>query len=152
MAYAKKTWVTGDVITADALNNIENGVASIDTRTVGKFVFVTDDIQSDAPAPSGANEGDVVIDSHYDVYQVTGGKCSLKGTIKGADGAAGPKGDKGDVGVTGPQGPKGDKGDPGMTPQPAINDVAANADVAALATAHNALLAALRKAGVIAAK
>lgn len=146
MAYAKKTWATGDVITADALNNIENGVANIDTRAVGKFVFVTDDVQSDAPAPSGANEGDVVIDSHYDMYQVTGGNCVFKGTIKGADGAAGPKGD---VGVTGPQGPK---GDPGMTPQPAIADVAANADAAALATAHNALLAALRNAGVIAAK
>lgn len=103
MAYAKKAWATGDVITADALNNLENGVAANDARTL----------------------------------------------------TPGPKGDKGDAGVAGPQGPKGDKGDKGdsgLTPQAAIADVAAGADAAALVTAHNAVLAALRKAGVIAAK
>ena len=31
MTYNKTTWNTGDIITADKLNNIENGVSSIDT-------------------------------------------------------------------------------------------------------------------------
>lgn len=34
MAYAKKTWATGDIITADALNNMENGIAAIDARAM----------------------------------------------------------------------------------------------------------------------
>lgn len=30
MAYSKKTWVDGEVITKEAMNNIENGVATTD--------------------------------------------------------------------------------------------------------------------------
>ncbi|EPD64761.1 hypothetical protein HMPREF1216_00483 [Coprococcus sp. HPP0048] len=30
MAYSKKTWVDGEVITKEAMNNIENGVATAD--------------------------------------------------------------------------------------------------------------------------
>lgn len=30
MAYSKKTWVDGEVITKEAMNNIENGVAAAD--------------------------------------------------------------------------------------------------------------------------
>lgn len=31
MAYSKKTWVDGEVITKEAMNNIENGVATANT-------------------------------------------------------------------------------------------------------------------------
>lgn len=31
MAYNKKTWVSNEVITKEALNNIENGIADLDT-------------------------------------------------------------------------------------------------------------------------
>lgn len=30
MAYAKKTWVDDEIITKDALNNIENGIATVE--------------------------------------------------------------------------------------------------------------------------
>lgn len=30
MAYSKKTWVDGEVITKEAMNNIENGIATAD--------------------------------------------------------------------------------------------------------------------------
>lgn len=30
MAYSKKTWVDGEVITKEAMNNIENGIAAAD--------------------------------------------------------------------------------------------------------------------------
>lgn len=30
MAYSKKTWIDGEVITKEAMNNIENGVATAD--------------------------------------------------------------------------------------------------------------------------
>ena len=31
MAYEKTTWATGDVVTAEKLNNIENGIAVADS-------------------------------------------------------------------------------------------------------------------------
>jgi hypothetical protein len=34
LAYTKKTWATGDVITANALNNMENGIADASTRAM----------------------------------------------------------------------------------------------------------------------
>lgn len=33
MAYSKKTWNNDEVITQEAMNNIESGVASNDTKT-----------------------------------------------------------------------------------------------------------------------
>lgn len=36
MAYSKKTWVDGEVITDEALNNIENGIETVDTALENK--------------------------------------------------------------------------------------------------------------------
>lgn len=38
MAYTAKTWADGDTITADALNNIEQGIASIPAGAAGASV------------------------------------------------------------------------------------------------------------------
>lgn len=38
MAYSKKTWSNGEVITDSALNNIENGIAACDTALSGKAI------------------------------------------------------------------------------------------------------------------
>lgn len=34
MAYLKKTWSNDEVITQDAMNNIENGIAALDSKAV----------------------------------------------------------------------------------------------------------------------
>ena len=34
MAYSKKTWSNDEVITQDAMNNIENGIAALDAKAV----------------------------------------------------------------------------------------------------------------------
>ena len=39
MAYEKKTWETGEVITADALNHLEQGIADCEQRESNKFVI-----------------------------------------------------------------------------------------------------------------
>lgn len=63
-------------------------------------------------------------------------------------------GPKGDTGLTGPAGEKGDAGANGkdavITPGSAVADAAEGADAAALRTTVNALLASLRKAGLLA--
>ena len=49
MSYVKNTWTTGDVITAEKLNHIEDGVASISlpdidpTTDAGKVLTVSSD-------------------------------------------------------------------------------------------------------------
>lgn len=68
--------------------------------------------------------------------------------LKGATGAQGPKGDTGATGAQGAKGDKGDKGDSGLTKQAAIADAAGGDEKDKI----NAILAALRSAGVIAAE
>ncbi len=138
--YEKQEWVAKQtVITAARMNHIEDGIEAANTRAM-------------TPGPQGpaGPKGDPGATGATGPAGPKGDKGETGAA--GAVGPAGPKGDKGETGATGPAGPQGVKGDPGMTPQPAIADVAAGADAAALVTAHNALLAVLRKAGVIAAK
>lgn len=82
MAYTKKTWETGNVITADALNNMETGIADANTRAM-------------TPGPQGE--------------QGPKGDKGDKGE-PGTAGATGPKGDKGDKGDTGAAGAAGAAG------------------------------------------
>lgn len=82
MAYTKKTWATGDVITADALNNMETGIEDANTRAM-------------TPGPEGP-KGD------------KGDKGDTGAT--GAAGPKGDKGDKGDPGSAGAAGAAGAKG------------------------------------------
>lgn len=50
MAYVKGTWVSGEVISADKLNNIENGIATADANatTGSNGVIVSGAMQLDA--------------------------------------------------------------------------------------------------------
>lgn len=107
MAYTKKDWKTGDIITADEINRMEQGIYDADTRTM-------------TPGPAGADgtNGKDGADgkSAFELWREQEGNSSktetdffnsLKGEKgdtgaqgpAGADGAAGAKGDKGDTGA-----------------------------------------------------
>lgn len=118
---------------------------------------------SGGAAPSGAAEGDFVLDSNGAVYKVNA-STMLDDTGVNIKGAQGPSGKDGAQGATGAQGPKGPKGDPGDTYtlpdattsvrggvlQAAAQVDSVATDVAGLVTDFNALLAKLRAAGILA--
>lgn len=41
MSYSSTTWQTGDIVTANKLNNIEQGITTLDTNKAGKTVATT---------------------------------------------------------------------------------------------------------------
>lgn len=118
---------------------------------------------SGGAAPSGAAEGDFVLDSNGAVYKVNA-STMLDDTGVNIKGAQGPSGKDGAQGATGAQGPKGPKGDPGDTytlpdattsVRGGVLQAEAQADSVAtdatgLVTDFNALLAKLRTAGILA--
>lgn len=118
-AYEKQTWVDGETITEEKLNHIEEGIANIELT----------------PGPKGEK-----------------GEQGPAGT-QGPVGPTGPKGDKGETGV---QGPKGDRGETGPKGADAVinklNKVDAldgGAEVAAVVTAFNNLIADLKAKGLM---
>lgn len=114
MAYAKKTWSTGETLTAAGMNNIENGIAANDSAITNLNTTVADKL--DKPETDGA-QGQILS---------LGADGKLTYTDKPADGE---KGDTGAQGPQGPQGKKGDKGDKGDTGTAAtITDVSATVD------------------------
>lgn len=124
MAYEKTTWADGDVITAEKLNNMENGIANEQVGPKGRGVYVsTTNIGSDTDVDKasithadGIAVDDEIIDVNGEVYTVTAVADStvhVSGVIlnlkrpkvdKGDPGAAGPKGDTGATGAKGADG------------------------------------------------
>ena len=104
MAYTKKTWSTGETLTAAGMNNIENGVAANDTAI--SALNTTVESKLDKPEADGAN-GQILS------LGADGKLTSIDKPADGAPGAKGDKGDKGDTGAQGATGAKGDKGDTG---------------------------------------
>lgn len=165
MAYDPTTWITGDTITVEKMNHLEQGVvneqvgpqgpkgdagpAGADGAAAGFGTpTATVDVTSGTPAvtvqASGPDTAKVF------AFSFTG----LKGE-KGDAGAQGPAGEKGDTGAQGPQGPAGATYTLPAATTAALGGVkqaAAAEDVAAAPTIEefNGLLASLRTAGILA--
>lgn len=109
MAYTKKDWKTGDIITADEINRMEQGIYDADTRTM-------------TPGPAGADgtNGKDGADgkSAFELWREQEGNSSKTETdffnsLKGEKGEKGDTGAQGPAGADGAAGAKGDKGDTG---------------------------------------
>ena len=125
MAYQKHTWQNDEVISAERLNAIENGIAEIELT----------------PGPQGATgpKGDT-------------GAQGPKGE-KGEVGPAGPQGEQGLQGPAGPQGevgPQGEKGaDAVINKLNKVDALAGEADAATIVTAFNNLIEDLKAKGLM---
>lgn len=162
MAYEKTTWADGDVITAEKLNNMENGIANEQAGPKGRGVYVsatnigsdTDVDKTSITHADGIAVDDEIIDVNGEVYTVTavadstvhvsGVLFNLKGPKgdKGDPGAAGAKGDKGETGAAGPKGDKGDTGAAGAkgADGKSITAIALTVDTAGKVTGGTATL------------
>lgn len=142
MSYEPTVWRDGDLITADKMNKMENGIrdnhgadGTAATITVGEVV--TGEPGTNASVENTGNESAAV----------------LKFTIP--KGEKGDKGDKGEKGDTGEQGPKGDTYELPSATQEALGGVKQVAPISDISEAptqenFNNLLQALRNAGILA--
>lgn len=161
MAYDPTTWQTGDVITAEKMNKLEQGVAN---EQVGPQGPKGDTGETGPAGTAGAAAG---FGSPTATVDATSGTPAVTVEASGPNTAkvfafafTGLKGEKGDTGAQGPKGDTGEQGPAGATyTLPAatksalggVKQAAAVADAAAAPTAEefNALLASLRTAGIL---
>lgn len=154
MSYEPTVWRDGDLITADKMNKIENGIrdnqgADGTAATVSVGEVVTGEPGTDASVENTGNENAAVLK-----FTIPKGEKGDKGD-KGDTGEQGPQGEKGEQGEVGPQGPKGDTYELPSATQEAIGGVkqaAPVADASGTVTQENFnnLLKALRNAGILA--
>lgn len=168
MAYSPTTWTTGDTITAEKMNHLEQGVANEQVGPQGPkgetgpagatgaagaaagFGTPTATVDATSGTPAVTVQASGPDTAKVFAFSFTG----LKGE-KGDAGAQGPKGEKGDAGARGPQGPAGATYTLPAATTAALGGVkqaAAVEDVAAAPTMEefNGLLASLRTAGILA--
>ena len=131
MAYTPTTWNNDDVITAEKLNKLEQGVKNEQVGPAGPAGAVGPAGPAGAVGPAGpAGE-------------------------KGDPGVAGPKGDKGDPGAQGPAGPSYTLLAANKTTLGGVKQMALIADLstetgADLKNKINAILAEMKKQGIMA--
>lgn len=101
MAYTKKTWTTGEILTATGMNNIEDGIAANDTAITELNTTVAEKL--DKPETEGTENQILALSADGKLIYID----------KPKDGEQGPQGEKGEKGDVGQQGPKGEKGDTG---------------------------------------
>lgn len=168
MAYDPTTWTTGDTITAEKMNKLEQGVANEQVGPQGPkgetgpagatgadgaaagFGTPTATVDATSGTPAVTVQASGPDTAKVFAFSFTG----LKGE-KGDTGAQGPAGEKGDTGEQGPQGPAGATYTLPAATTAALGGVkqaAAVEDVAAAPTMEefNGLLASLRTAGILA--
>lgn len=134
MAYVKTEWNTGDLITAEKLNNLENGVSTLADAEITAVTVEVSPGHSETPTGSGS---------------IASGTLSL--TFTGLQGEQGEKGEKGDTGAQGPKGDTGAAGKDGtsFTKGAAVTHASSSGDVEEAITVLNNLLTSLENAGVI---
>lgn len=156
MAYTPTEWKTGDVITAEKMNKLEQGVQNEQVGPQGPAGA------AGATGPAGASAGfgtpNATVDANTGTPSVTvsaSGPDTAKVfsfAFKNLKGAKGDKGDTGDPGEQGPAGPSYTLPAATTSALGGVKMAAAVADVAAAPTQteFNALLASLRAAGILA--
>ena len=102
--FTKNEWKSGDVLTADKLNNTDNGVAN---AIAG--VQALESATAEATALEAGQQPTANWDGEKWTFGIPAGAQGSQGP-KGDTGAKGPKGEKGDKGDTGDQGPAGENG------------------------------------------
>lgn len=157
MSYEPTVWRDGDLITADKMNKMENGIrdnhgadGTAATITVGEVV--TGEPGTNASVENTGNESAAVL--KFTIPKGEKGDKGDKGE-KGDTGEQGPQGEKGDTGEIGPQGPKGDTYELPSATQEALGGVKQVAPISDISEAptqenFNNLLQALRNAGILA--
>ena len=101
MAYTKKTWTTGEILTATGMNNIENGIAANDEALSALNTDI--DGKLDKPETEGTENQILALSADGKLIYID----------KPKDGEQGPQGEKGEKGDVGQQGPKGETGEQG---------------------------------------
>ena len=101
MAYTKKTWTTGEILTATGMNNIEDGIAANDTAITELNTTVAEKL--DKPEAEGTSGQILALSADGKLIYID----------KPKDGEQGPQGEKGDVGQQGPKGETGEQGTAG---------------------------------------
>ena len=134
MAYTPTTWNNDDVITAEKLNKLEQGVKNEQVGPAGPAGAVGPAGPAGAVGPAGP--------------------AGAKGE-KGDPGVSGPKGDKGDPGAQGPAGPSYTLLAANKTTLGGVKQMALIADLSTetgtdLKNKINAILAEMKKQGIMA--
>ena len=97
MAYTKKTWTTGEILTATGMNNIENGIAANDEALSALNTDI--DGKLDKPETEGTENQILALSADGKLIYID----------KPKDGEQGPQGETGEQGIAGAKGDTGAK-------------------------------------------